>query len=394
MRNYRNNFSRYRLVIDAVCGILFLAFSFVYLYVVQGELMRCLWRDCLGKETYSPLWGALVITCFLWIGQWLLERLTRFGRTWVALPYFSAYCALAFLTCVTPIESGVDSCTYVLGWDGLWWLFPGSLIIYLIVGIIIRCRRAVVRERSLTELLISNLITLIIFSYATGSIGNTNELLRNELLVSQCIRDQRYEDALLVGKKSLNNTPSLTTLRAFALSHNGILGESLFEYPQSDGTNGLFFQKEFSGVHGFTNEDIISHLGGVPCEEGEPVVDYLQRLCESDSTATSQALDYYLSALLLEKRLSDFYQALLQYWPKDTALPRHYQEALILYVQEVESASPPAQMCTSPIEERYEEFLQLRNQYADSLHQKNYTRRKFGDTYWWYYCFGGVSDSK
>lgn len=373
------------MVIASVCSLLFLGFSFAYLYALQGELMRCLHRYLCGTDTYSPLWGALAITFVLWGVRWLFERFLHWERTWLALSYFPAYWALAFLTCVSPVESGE---TLSWEWHG-WWLFLVALLIYLVVGLVYRNRtRSERRQKSLADALIPNLIVLILFSFATGCVGNSNELLHNKLLVAQNIREQRYEEALLVGKKSLHNTHPLTTLRALALSHAGVLGESLFEYPQSGKSDGLFFQQGQTDVCGFTNEDIELHLGNLSRKTDESVVGYLSRICASDSTAGSPAIDYYLCALLLEKQLPLFHQALSAYWPAEVALPRHYQEALLVYQLQMGKESPFASLCTSSVKQRFHDFRQLQAQYELPLHQNNYTRRKFGDTYWWYYWYG------
>ncbi len=381
-----SSMSRFRTLTAVVCSSLFGGFSFAYLYAMQGELLRSLYYRGCGADTYSPLWGALAITLVLWIVRWLFERFFHWERTWLALSYFPAYWALSLLTFVSPVESGE---TPSWEWNSGWWLFPVVMLIYLLAGLVCRNRRTYDRRRkSWAEALIPNLIILVLCSLATGCVGNSNELLHNKLLVAQNIREQRYAKALLVGKKSLHNTHSLTTLRALALSHAGVLGESLFEYPQSDKSDGLFFQQGQTDVCGFTNEDIEHHLGNVFRKTDESVVDYLSRICSSDSTVGSPAIDYYLCALLLEKQLPLFHQALSAYWPAGVALPRHYQEALLVYQSQVCEESPFASLCTSSVRERYHDFRQLQAQYELPLHQNNYTRRKFGDTYWWYYWYG------
>ena len=57
---------RYTIANVAICTILFWGYSFVYLYFMQGELMRCLCREWLGRDVYPPFWGALTITFVLW----------------------------------------------------------------------------------------------------------------------------------------------------------------------------------------------------------------------------------------------------------------------------------------------------------------------------------------
>lgn len=377
---------RYQRVTAAVCSLLFLSFSFSYLYMMQGELVRCLCEETFGgRISYSPLWGAVAITLFLWMVRWVLNLFTRWEGIGMAFSYFPAYWALAFLTCVSPVTSaaGVSS----LGWPHWSW-FLVALGGYFLVSLVCKYRRQTSGKRGLLETLIPNLLILILLSCATGSVGNSNELLHHELRVARFLREQRYDDALLVGKKSLHNTPVLTALRALALSHMGEMGGSLFEYPQGYGADGLFFPEGESGVCGLADADIEEHLGGFPRKDSESVTDYLNRLYEADSVATSCVADYYLCALLLERQLPRFHQVLLQYWPADKALPRHYQEALLVYQQQAEVASSLAALCTSETKERYKAFLQLQDRYELPLHRNNYTRRKFGDTYWWYYSYG------
>lgn len=376
-------------IVGAVCCLLFLGFSFTYLYILHDDLVGSLYDSLsAGRKVYSPLWGALLITSILWMLQWGLGKLTRFVHLPLAFSYFPAYWALAFLTCVCPTGADGAVNTSAWRWHGLWWLFPVALIAYFVIGLMSRRWMRMAGRRSLSQSPVSNLVILILYSYATGLIGNDNELLHNKLTVSRYLREQRYEEALLVGKKSLHNAPSLTAMRVWALAHTGALGQSLFEYPQHNRAEGLFFQEGTCDVCTFTDKDIGRCLGGVSRKENESAVSYLQRICDSDSVSRI-ALDYYLCALLLEKRLPDFHQVLLRHWSVNEALPRHYQEALLIHQESADDVSPFAPLCLPSVGERYDAFKQLQGEYELPLHKNNYTHRKFGDTYWWYYWYGG-----
>ena len=37
--------------------------------------------------------------------------------------------------------------------------------------------------------------------------------------------------------------------------------------------------------------------------------------------------------------------------------------------------------------QRYDEYCKLRDSYDDAVERKNYLRRQFGDTYWWYFDY-------
>lgn len=389
MIRFSSSIRHVQMMLATVCSIVFLVFSFAYLYLMHGEVMRCLWMGLKGEgASYSPLWGALLITVVLWILRWILDLFTKFSRTCLAISYFPAYWSLALLTYVCPIttEEGVSGPPMLEICDGWWWL-PVLLILYFVIGFFNRKQYTILGKRTLLELLIFNLLTLILFSYSVGSIGNNNELFHHELRVSQYIHDQRYDDALAVGKKSLHNTHSLTSMRALALSHSHLLGESLFAYPQSNKSNGLFFAEDKQSTCRFSNEDIELHLGGIARLQNESVINYLKRVYEL-KTGNQYVLDYYLCALLLEKQLGDFYQALVDYWPKDSVLPRHYQEALLIAQEDGRDNTRLISLCNKDIQERYAAFLQLKAEHANPLWQNNYTRRKFGDTYWWYYWYG------
>ena len=57
---------------------------------------------------------------------------------------------------------------------------------------------------------------------------------------------------------------------------------------------------------------------------------FLARICR-DEIGRHTALNYYMSALLLDKKLDKFVSAVDMYCFEQDTLPRYYREALVLY---------------------------------------------------------------
>ena len=133
----------------------------------------------------------------------------------------------------------------------------------------------------------------------------------------------------------------------------------------------------------YTNDSLYHLLGGEP-KAGEMPADYLYGLCHAD-TVEYAAVDYYLSALLLGKRVNDFAQALNDLFMRQDTLPRHYREAMTLY----RSLHPDSVFTQqdSVMQMRYAEYKELQTEPGTSLQERNRMKRKFGHTYWWYYDY-------
>lgn len=371
-----------------ICSTYFLLFSFFYLYFQQSELFRIIHVIKSGKDViYYPLLSALILTAILWIAQFGLNYLTRFKGKWHSLSYFPAFGVLLLLTDVQPIV--VDG-KQVLLYNWEWWQVILAVFIYVAVAYIYQ--RQFIKPRnetsSLPEMLIPNFVVLTFFACITGMAGNCNDTLYYELKIAQAIREKNPQKAVLVGEKSLANTHSMTTIRNFALAQMDSLGDAMFNYPQTDGANGLLFEDENPTASGFSNSDIYQFIGASPKKETETITRYLQKLCEEEE-GNHNVLDYYLCALLLERQLSAFVRAMEQFYDfnENSDLPRHYQEALLLH-QIKEGVQPDTMLIDLEIRNQYEKFDSLQNKYSRAIEKTNYTRRKFGDTYWWYYWYG------
>lgn len=373
------------MVNSIVCALLFLFFSFTYLYNVQGETIQQVHSVLSeGKTSYSLFWGAFITTIVLWLICWGLNFITQFKGRWKAVSYFPAFMILVILSSFYPTP-GEASFRLTLG-EGWWWCIPATILYAVLATLYHRIERRESKIK-LAELMIPNVLTMMGFIYLTGSISNNNEVFHNEIKVAHAIQRKDYRTALETGFTSPHSSQTLTALRALALSCTDSLGQHLFSYIQKDGAEGLFMDEEKGKTSIITNDSIYQHLGGISRKNNEPAVNYLHRVCESD-LASSRALDYYLCSLLLERQLTRFSQVLTNLYDEDRPLPRHYQEALMLIRDKDATDSFTTEGLDSLNMKRYDEFKSLQQSYREEELRSNYTRRKFGNTYWWYFWYG------
>lgn len=229
----------------------------------------------------------------------------------------------------------------------------------------------------------SNLIILLVWALMTVGIGNSDRNFHHELAVERCLRAKKYEDALKVGERSLEATRTLTALRAYALAHVGQMGDRLFAYPQYYKSEGLFFSGDSLHDLRYTNDSIYHYLGARPYENESKLL-FLQHICDRE-IGKYTSLDYYLSALLLDKKLKDFAGAMCEFYEENTRIPRYYQEALVMY-----QSTHPEYTCLatdSTIVQRFDAYKARQKDFTSPVEEENRMRREFGDTYWWYYDY-------
>lgn len=368
-------------ILTVVCGLLFSAFSFVYLYMFQADVIEALHHSLShGKTHYEPLAGAVIITVVLLIFRWGINGLMGLKGPVRTLSYFPSCLLLGVLT---DVERNVFQGGSIAGkWI---WLLPLLLLIY--VGVTFTLRRVfrlwLNREGSLWELANSNLAILTLLCLMTVCIGNSDVNFHHELAVEKAIRHKNYAEARMVGAKSLETTRTLTALRAYALSLEGTMGEHLFEYPQYYGADGLLFAPRSQETLCLNADSLYAYLGAAPIITEKPV-DYLSRICRNESGKYT-ALDYYLCALLLDKQLDRFASEVKTYCFEQDTLPRYYREAMLLY-QHIHPDFAAEKKDTLAMQ-RLDEYLSRQKEFSSPQEAKNFMRREYGDTYWWYYHY-------
>lgn len=384
MDNNKESLERKRIrtarILTGVCGAVFFAFSLVYLYVMQGDVMRMLYQTVSGGKTwFSPFWCAFLLSAALLLLRWGINALMGLKGLVRTLSYFPSFLLLGVLT---DVGYGVEG----EGIDGCWmWLLPLLLLAYVLV---VYGLRRVLRLWLDTEvdsgwLIISNLTILLLLMLMTVGIGNSDIHLHHELALKEAIRRGDYEEARLTGAKVNDPNRTFTALRAYALSREGTMGEYLFRYPQPFGASGLLIDAADGHTLPSSADSLYRYLGAKPLE-GEHPVDFFRRLC-TDEVEGSVAQDYHLSALLLDKRLDAFAEAIGGLYPSPDALPRHYREALFLYGKMHPSEGAP--LVDEALEKQWQAYESLQKELTGTVGEGNRMRRKFGDTYWWYYQY-------
>ncbi len=372
------------------CGLLFMAFTFSYLYCIQGDLLaEAQFVFSKGVTTYSVLLGALVITLVLQVLQWLVCLVVRgIPDKWYAVSYFPSFLVLAM---ITDVNSDVfDSFSF-----GSWaWIVPLALLLFVAFILFIRKRA---KTGDMSECMISvnlwpNYLILFVMILCVGSIPNTSDVYHYELKTERLIIDREYEDACKVGLKSLVSSRRLTELRAYALATRGKLGENLFDYPQYYGTAGLLDVSDTSAYDRLSSRDICASLGFV-CGRSVKTFDrYIELAVKEDTLRRLPLGDYFLCYLLLKKDLPTFRKALSDYYIIDQSLPKNYKEALLIDY-DLSSDSIPEYADTVMISE-LREYKLMNEVLTDRVERVNRTRRKFGTTFWWYYDYSREIECK
>ena len=218
------------------CGILFMLFSFCYLFFLQGEILaEAQFVYSKGVTTYNIFIGAVIITVVLQIIQWIVSMLSRLPSRWHALSYVPSLLLLAILTDVN--QEAMLHFSF-----GAWvWVAPIVLVVYIALVIIAKVVDADFENYAIDikSQIYPNFIILFLLILCVGAIPQSTDVYHFELKTERLILEGDYEAASNVGERSLRTSPRLTQLRMYALSKQGLLAERLFEYPQYYGSLGL-----------------------------------------------------------------------------------------------------------------------------------------------------------
>lgn len=372
-----NNKSRHETPLRIICTILFATFSFLYIYAFQGELLA-LMQDYLSKgvTTSNTFWAAAIITFLLCLLQYGINRISKLHVRWEALSYIPS-CAL--LALITDVNDG----TMLYSASQWLWGIPLTTLLYIGVVWVNRLRRDVKRN-TLISCLWPNLLSFTLMFLLTAQISNHAPAPHMELAAWKYLHEERYEDMLKVGKRSDDYNQELTALRNLAMLKTGTLGERMFHYPQPFGAEGLVFNRHNKQSNSYGAQEYYRNLGAEPYG-GEPGRAFAQRLGMKNDSIDYR--DLYLAALLLDKDLDTFTKETADIAASDSVLPTHYQEAWLLYNEQHPQAAIPLKADTT-IVKRFADFRTLQKEHAvNPIVASNLGKRKFGDTYWYYFDY-------
>ncbi len=369
-------------MVRIVCAVVFSVFSFTFLSIYQAPLLEVAYDiTATGRLQYDGNITAAVITFVLLLITLWLNKYAKFTREWEAMSYLPACALLAFIT-------NIDRTIYTGGNFSWSWVWIGLIVLFVYVFASWVLKRVLFMRikditRATNRIMWRNLLLLSILFCFTGFLSGSDENFKHEAMVYHYVKKGNYDKAQRVALRSYAASQELTAGRAYLLAHEGMLGEKLFTYPQYYGVEGLLPREvqtsplSASMVHDFLK---------VEPQRGETAIKYLSRALTVDTAAVA-VKDYFLSALLLDKRLEEFADSLPRFYNvSDTAnLPLHYREAMLL----CSKVFPDKELLFVDValDKRYAELLKLEQEHKDILVRSNYARKFFGKTYWWYYLY-------
>lgn len=364
-----------------VCAVLFLVFTFLYLYDYQADILAVT-QHVLSKGVthYDRTVGAVLITLVLWgiqLGVYALSRLQGFFH---ALTYLPSLLLLGILTDVTP---NLDHESYLGNWI---WLFPLLMVVYAVV--VWACRQLDViqlqdsKTSGIKQLWVS-LLLMLVMCFTTCAIGSNDALFHYRMRMESLMMARRYPAAAQVGLREEKTDSSLTFLRIWNLSKSHKLGDRLFEYPLVGRSDAMLPNGTSVKLMMMPETELYRDLGVVFVQKMRPI-DYLVTL-HKKRYATKTAHDWLLCAYLLDADLDGFVATLPIYYKVDSLLPKHYREALTLYNHL--RNQPKVTYKEAVLEADYEDFTKLRRTYSDVRQRYSAVRDSYGKTYWFYYFY-------
>lgn len=375
MTNYTKNGTR---ATRLACAVLFLLFTFLYLYDYQADILSVI-QHVLSKGVthYDKTVGAILITLVLWLLQSVIATTTRL-RFFYALTYIPSLLLLGILTDVT---SNVDHESYIGNW---YWAFPLMMMAYGFLIWVCKQYETIQTQfkgNDVIRRLWMNIAILVCMCLVTCMVGNNDAMFHYRMRMENNLKDNNPDMALQVGSGEEKTDSSLAFLRLWSLSRKRQLGEHMFEYPLMGKSDVMLPNHNSVKLLMISERQFYKEMGGIPSTKMVPIK-YFSRLLQT-RRANPVARDWLLGAYLMDGNLDAFASTLPKFYKVDSLLPKHYQEALTLYNH---VKSHPVIVYRDPIlEADYDDYQKLKQDYRDSKAQYTMLHDSYGKTYWFYY---------
>ena len=372
---------KYDTPIRIICASLFCAFSFLYIYMYQGELLALV-QDHLaqGKTSNNAFVTALIITSLLQALQYVLNRGGKLHGRYEALSNLPSCVLLALIAKVDNVYS----------YSPVQWIVALLVVVAVyMLAVWVNRNTLQLRDAKFMPQLSSNLGVLVALFVFAGWYGSSTTTMQMELAAWKHTHNEQYDKVLMVGKNSDECNADLTALRNLALAKTGQLGDKLFAYPQPYGSDGLLMNRYNVQTPTYGAGEYYARLGAQPYGGESAAAFYKRVILKSDA---EEYRSLYVAALLLDKELESFVSFVVdREQPGEvlSGMPKHYQEAWMVY-NEQHPFTPVGFTPDDAIAQRYQEYVALQEQYASEPKvMKELCKRNFGDTYWYYYDFVG-----
>lgn len=367
--------------IRVMCAIVFVLFSFCWLYFFQADQLAMSQHVLSGGLTrYNPILGALIITLVLMLLQLLVNSFARLTKRSHALTYVPSMMLLAL---VTEVSQQIETNGAVSLWT---WILP--LFVLAVWGVCIWAARIIQdiesdRDFSLfSRPMWINALLMALQIICVAWIANTNAVYHYRMQTETLLADGKYQKALEVGRYSHESDANLLMLRMYALARQNALGEKLFEYPITADVEQILPTSGRTKMYYCAEDSLYRFLGGRPAEPMSPM-HFLDLLERRDSVASRQVADYKLCGLLIDRQIDRFAREISRYYALDDRLPKHYREALVLYTHL--RSNPVVVYHHAVTDEDWRNLQELESRYPDFTERKGRVEDQYRTTYWYYY---------
>ncbi len=353
------------------CAIVFIVFTFLYLSCYQGNVLAMAQHVLSeGMTDYNYQLAPVLLTLALFSLQLGVYAITRVKRRFHGLTYFPSVLGLIFLT---HVPNDMTECRSLGAW---WWVAPLLLALWAGAMWVVMQLEPMEQELHsnswLSRMTWTNLMQLLAMLLVVMFVTNNDRLFHQRLKMEHLMKDRLYAEALNVGKKQQETDSSLTMLRIACLHETGTMGEKLFTYPLVGGSEAMM-------PNGITVKALM----------WQPPV-WLQkpsRWMKKHHLKYRITSDYHLCALLLDKKLDQFAQEITKYYRVDSMpLPKHYQEALVLYMHR--RTHPIIVYHNTVMETDFQDYQTMEHKYVGPKEKQMALYDTYGNTYWYYYQYG------
>lgn len=382
MNRSRRDKNSSTLGIQLMCAIVFVVFSFCWLYFFQADILMMTQHVLSnGMTRYYPFVGALLITLVLWAIQFVVYAFMPLTKRSHALTYLPSMLLLGLLSAVVPkgadgIEMGVS-----------WYVPVLILIVWCLLTRIGRLAQEVEYDKVIelfSQPMWINVLIMSLLIMMVAWMGNSNAVTHYRMKVERKLLEGDIDGALKVGRKSLESDADLTMLRMYALARKGTLGENLFNYPVTANSSQMLPTDSLSVLMMYPVDSLYKFLGARPAERMEPMR-YLQLLERRDSVINLAVADYRLCGYLIDRQLDKFASEIGRYYTINDSLPRHYREALTLYTHT--KTRPVVVYHQTVMDEDYNNLVALERKYPLASERKGKVEEQYRGTYWYYYRY-------
>lgn len=362
---------------SAIAQLCYSLLLFLFLGKNQGDVISLLLSYVIRHP--APLGGA-----------WCVAVLVAVAATW-SCRTLSHRCRQHGLPSTLPHIVWAWAVTALVSLPSATWLYQLGLAAVAACGIAAEWWR--VRRYGQKQRFTTTAVILLLLALFMGIGAAATDVDHYELQTARLLRNGHHKRALEVGKQSLATTPRLFALRCFAMSGTkGGLGNTLFSQPLPAQTSStcLLLPDDARQALLLPTDSLRNKLGGTSSHADETAVNYFRRCAYAAGAHPGTAADYYLCALLLDRRIDQFARDIRTFYGHALdghgRLPHYYAEALVMYTRM--RTTPAVIYHDSSIEANLHDFSEMGDTIASPVARCNLLRRSYGDTYWWYFHYG------